>query len=60
MEKEYAFYRGEEILATGTIAEIARTVGVKVETIKWYKYPSSKKRSTYSSLVPLDDEEDVS
>ena len=44
MKKEYALYKGEEILAMGTIFEIALEMGVTVETIKDYGCNSYKKR----------------
>ena len=37
MAREYALYKGEDILAIGTIKQIAEKVGVKKETIAYYK-----------------------
>lgn len=37
MNKEYALYKGEDILAFGTIDEIAQKLGVKKETVAYYK-----------------------
>ena len=34
--KEYAFYKGEEILGIGTIKEIAEELNVLPSTIKYY------------------------
>lgn len=42
--KEYALYKGEEILAIGTIKEIAEKMGVKKRTIKFYLTPTYRKR----------------
>lgn len=42
--KEYALYKGEDILAIGTLEEIAASIGVAVETVKFYGMPSYKKR----------------
>lgn len=43
-EKEFALYKGEEIIAEGTIQEIADQLQVKVETVKFYNTPAYKKR----------------
>lgn len=43
-EKEYYLYEGDEVIATGTIKEIAKKMGVKENTIKFYKNPSYLKR----------------
>lgn len=42
--KIYALYKGEELLASGTIIQIAYTMGVKYQTIKFYTTPAYKKR----------------
>ncbi|QGG51581.1 helix-turn-helix transcriptional regulator [Lysinibacillus pakistanensis] len=34
--KEYALYKGEQMVAVGTIKEIATERGVKPETIRFY------------------------
>ncbi len=65
--KEYALYKGENILALGTIDEIAKKMGVKKETIACYKTPSYKSRirkrdangGNARILICLDDEEDL-
>lgn len=38
--KEYALYKGEEILAIGTITEIAREVGLSNSGVLYYKTPT--------------------
>lgn len=43
-KKIYALYKGEELLSTGTMQEIASDLGVRVSTIKFYKSPVYKKR----------------
>ena len=35
-EKEYAVYKGECILAMGTIKEIAKTLKIKPKSVKFY------------------------
>uniref|UniRef100_UPI0035A13ADB hypothetical protein n=1 Tax=Jeotgalibaca porci TaxID=1868793 RepID=UPI0035A13ADB len=42
--KEYALYKGEDILAIGTLEEIAASLDVAVETVKFYGMPSYLKR----------------
>lgn len=56
--KEYALYKGEELLIIGTIAEIAKHQGVKEDTIRFYQYPAYIRRSKikYNNrkiLIPL-------
>ncbi len=58
--KEYALYKGEEILAIGTVKEIAKETGLKTETVRYYHSPAYKKRCkdefNNMVLVSLDDE----
>lgn len=44
MMKEYALYKGEEILAIGTIFQIAEELGVKMDTIKYYGTNAYKRK----------------
>lgn len=44
MVKEYALYKGEELLSMGTIREIAKDMGVKEKTILYYQTPTWEKR----------------
>lgn len=63
--KEYALYKGDDILAIGTIPEIAKEMGVKRDTIAYYKtqaYQNRLKRrnainGNVRMLVLLDEEE---
>lgn len=48
MNKEYALYKGDEILAIGTIEEIAKKMKVDYRTIKFYTTKTWKKRSKRS------------
>lgn len=41
----YALYKGEEIIAEGTIVEIANQTGVKPQTVNFYRFPSYQKRN---------------
>lgn len=64
-KKEYALYKGENCLAIGSIKEIAKQMGVKENTIKFYMSPvyikrrSKSKTDNYRTLVCLDDDEDI-
>lgn len=42
--KEYALYKGDEILQIGTISEIAEKQKVKEKTVEFYKTKSYEKR----------------
>lgn len=42
--REYALYKGEEILAIGSLKEIAKLTGTKRETVAFYGTPAYKKR----------------
>lgn len=44
MTKIYALYKGDELLAQGTIVQIACKMGVKIRTIQFYKTPTYLKR----------------
>lgn len=58
--KEYALYKGEELIIIGTIEEIAKAQGVKRKTILFYQTPAYLKRhenshiGNYKVLVKLD------
>ena len=60
--KEYALYKGEEMLCLGTIKEIAKELNVLPETIKYYstnayrnKVSKRKKSKSIRELILLDD-----
>ena len=40
----YAMYKGDELLATGTIKEIAKEMGITVETVRYMTSPAHRKR----------------
>lgn len=63
--KEYALYKGEELLAIGTIPHIARVMGVQRNTMTYYRTQVYKNKlakrinSTNARiLILLDDEEE--
>ena len=42
--KEYALYKGDELLSIGTIQEIAKEQNIKEKTVKFYKTRAYEKR----------------
>lgn len=42
--REYAVYKGDELLAIGTAEECARALGVQERTILFYTYPTYQRR----------------
>lgn len=59
--KEYVLYKGDEILAIGTLKEIAEKMKVKVKTIGFYLTPTyqnrglGKKSNNRRVLIKLED-----
>lgn len=43
-ERQYAMYKGEDILAMGTIKEISEETGKNYDTVRFYTQPAYKKR----------------
>lgn len=64
MSKEniYALYKGENLLITGTIKEIAENQKIKVKSLYFYQSPAYLKRNqkshigNYKVLVKLEEE----
>lgn len=46
--KEYALYKGDELLAMGTKREIAEQLGVSASTIGYYRTPVYARRTSDS------------
>ena len=44
--KEYALYKGDEIIGTGTVKELAKMLGVKPSTIAYYRTPTYINRTS--------------
>lgn len=42
--KDYALYKGEELIRFGTIKELAKFLGVKEKTILYYGSPANKRK----------------
>lgn len=57
--REYAVYKGEDLISMGTISEIAKELDVKEATVEYWRTPSYKKRraSNSKAIVYLGDEE---
>lgn len=58
--KEYALYKGDQIIAVGTANQIAEEIGVKPETVYYYKSPSYQRRVSGKNgrvLVDIDEDE---
>lgn len=55
--KEYAIYKGEEIMAMGTIQEIANELKINKKSVMFYGTNTYKERTSESArrLVCLDD-----
>jgi K+/H+ antiporter YhaU regulatory subunit KhtT len=63
--KEYAIYKGDELLVIGTAEECAKKLNVKKEYIYWLTKPTAQKRLAKRKDpdkcmvgIRLDDEED--
>lgn len=44
--KEYALYKGDELLAMGTKREIAKQLGISVRSVTCYGTPSYARRTS--------------
>lgn len=53
--KEYALYKGEELLAMGTKREIAEQLGVSASTVGYYGTPvyARRTRVSMSSVIRM-------
>lgn len=55
--KQYTLYKGDMIIAEGTVKEIAKQTGLAVNTIRFYASPTyekMRKGNNHKMLVPLD------
>jgi len=43
--REYAVYKGDELIIIGTLKECAERLKTSEKMVKYYSYPSQKKRS---------------
>lgn len=56
---EYALYKGDTLIAIGTVREIAEQTGLSVHTIRYYGTPSYRKRAPghhNTILIKLEDD----
>ncbi len=44
IHQEVTIYKGDEVFFVGTVAEAAKELGVKPETILWQQFPCAQKR----------------
>lgn len=44
--KEYALYKGDELLGLGTLQELSKQFGVKIKSLLFYQTPSYHKRTS--------------
>lgn len=65
--KEYAVYKGDNLVCIGTAKECAAEMGVQPETIKFYTTPTYQKRlakrkktskAGYLTVTKLEDDEE--
>ena len=46
MNKEYALYKGDELLGFGTLNELSKQFGIKIKSLLFYQTPSYHKRTS--------------
>lgn len=60
VEAEFAMYKGEDLIAIGTLEEIADQTGKSLERVKYYRTPKAKRMAKQfkkpTVLVSLDGE----
>lgn len=59
-EKFYALYKGDEIIAIGTLKELGKLLNVSPRTIFFYSTPTYRKRNKGGNsyiVIRIDDEE---
>ncbi|MDA2636396.1 hypothetical protein ACQKGB_27215 [Bacillus tropicus] len=63
--KKYAVYKGESFVCVGTILQCAQHMGVRLETVKFYKTPAYKRRvvkrknaRNYITVTELEEDEE--
>lgn len=55
--QEYALYHGDDFMDLGTLDFLAKKFHFKINTLKWYSYPSNRKRSLNSyQVIKLEDD----
>lgn len=56
--KEYALYQGDEFIMIGTRTEIAKELGVREDTVRFYASETYKKRTNGNGLVVVECDDD--
>lgn len=58
--RDYALYRGDDLLMVGTVNEIASYLGIQPKSVYFLSYPSYHKRCEGSQVrilvVPIEDD----
>ena len=49
--REYAVYKGDELIIIGTLKECAERLKTSEKMVKYYSYPSQKKRSEGTNKI---------
>ena len=44
MTKIYAMYKGDKLLASGTLYQLAKELKIEIQTLRFYLTPTYKKR----------------
>lgn len=52
--REYALYKGEDLIQFGTRKELADFLGVKESTIRFYESPAYQRRHSGSGLAVVE------
>ena len=50
---DYALYKGDDLLAIGTLDELAEFRGVTRNTIYWYSMPANKRQDRGNKVVAV-------
>lgn len=53
MTKEYAAYRGDDLIISGSLLEVARFLNIKTESVIWLATPTCHKRRKGSKKALL-------
>ena len=53
MVKQYAAYRGDQLIVTGTLLAVARFLGIKTSSVCWLCTPTAHKRRKGSEKAIL-------
>ena len=54
--KQYALYRGDDLIMIGTLAEIAKKLGVDEKTVRFYGTPAYYRRTNGNGYVLVEAE----